>query len=68
MPPCAAERIRAVAINMTTVYELAIKAHCPQVEVLFDPFHVVAKYGREVIDRFRQLTLARSPRTTGDQI
>lgn len=53
LPPGVAERIEAVAIDMTTAYELEIKAHCPQAEVVFDLFHVVAKYGREVIDRVR---------------
>jgi transposase len=53
MPAGAAERIKAVAIDMTTAYELEIKAHCPQAEVVYDLFHVVAKYGREVIDRVR---------------
>ncbi|MDR8038869.1 transposase, partial [Burkholderia cenocepacia] len=33
--------------------ELEIKANCPQAEVVYDLFHVVAKYGREVIDRVR---------------
>lgn len=53
LPAGVAERIEAVAIDMTTSYELEIKAHCPQAEVVFDLFHVVAKYGREVIDRVR---------------
>ncbi len=53
LPAGVAERIEAVAIDMTTAYELEIKARCPQAEVVFDLFHVVAKYGREVIDRVR---------------
>lgn len=53
LPDGVAERIEAVAIDMTTAYELEIKAHCPQAEVVYDLFHVVAKYGREVIDRVR---------------
>lgn len=53
LPAGAAERIEAVAIDMTTAYELEIRAHCPQAEVVYDLFHVVAKYGREVIDRVR---------------
>ena len=53
LPPGAAKRIEAVAIDMTTAYELEIKEHCPQAEVVYDLFHVVAKYGREVIDRVR---------------
>ena len=46
-------RIRAVAINMNTAYELEIRTHCPNAEIVYDLFHVVAKYGREVIDRVR---------------
>lgn len=53
LPEGVAQRIAAVAIDMTTAYELEIKAHCPQAEVVYDLFHVVAKYGREVIDRVR---------------
>lgn len=53
LPDGVAERIEAVAIDMTTAYEREIKAHCPQAEVVFDLYHVVAKYGREVIDRVR---------------
>jgi transposase len=53
LPAGVAEQIEAVAIDMTTAYELEIKAHCPTAEVVFDLFHVVAKYGREVIDRVR---------------
>lgn len=53
LPGGVCERIEAVAIDMTTAYELEIKAHCPRAEIVYDLFHVVAKYGREVIDRVR---------------
>ena len=53
LPDGVAAQIRAVAIDMTTAYELEIKANCPNAEVVYDLFHVVAKYGREVIDRVR---------------
>jgi len=53
LPPGVAQRIKAVAIDMTTAYELEIQDHCPQAEIVYDLFHVVAKYGREVIDRVR---------------
>ncbi len=33
---------------MTTAYELEIKEQCPQAEIVFDLYHVVAKYGREL--------------------
>ncbi|MBB3345562.1 ISL3 family transposase [Luteimonas sp. RC10] len=53
LPAGVAAQIRAVAIDMTTAYELEIQAHCPNAEIVYDLFHVVAKYGREVIDRVR---------------
>lgn len=46
-------RIRAVVMDMSATYELEVREHCPNAEVVFDLFHVVAKYGREVIDRVR---------------
>ena len=45
--------VRAVAMDMNTAYDLEVRAHCPHAEVVYDLFHVVAKYGREVIDRVR---------------
>lgn len=51
LPAGVAEQIRAVAIDMTTAYALEIRAHCPNAEIVYDLFHVVAKDGREVIDR-----------------
>ncbi|WP_162622900.1 ISL3 family transposase [Salinisphaera orenii] len=53
LPAGAAERIEAVAIDMTTAYELENRAHCPNAEIVYDLFHVAAKYGCEVIDRVR---------------
>ena len=46
-------RLRAVAMDMNTAYDLEVKHHCPNAEVVYDLFHVVAKFGREVIDRVR---------------
>ena len=48
---CAA--IQSVAMDMNTALDLEVRHHCPQAEVVYDLFHVVAKYGREVIDRVR---------------
>ena len=47
------ERLQAVVMDMNSAYELEVKAHCPNAQVVFDLFHVVAKYAREVIDRVR---------------
>jgi transposase len=46
-------RLRAVVMDMSATYELEVREHCPYAEVVFDLFHVVAKYGREVVDRVR---------------
>lgn len=45
--------IEAVAMDMNTAFDLEVKQHCPQAHVVYDLFHVIAKYGREVIDRVR---------------
>lgn len=47
------QHIEAVAMDMHTAFDLEVKRHCPQAEVVYDLFHVVARYGREVIDRIR---------------
>lgn len=45
--------IRAVVMDMNAAYDLEVRAWCPNAEVVYDLFHVVAKYGREVMDRVR---------------
>lgn len=47
------EQIEAVAMDMNTAMDLEVQHHCPKARVVYDLFHVVAKYGREVIDRVR---------------
>lgn len=47
------QRLKAVAMDMNGAYEEEVRYQCPLVEIVFDLFHVVAKYGREVIDRVR---------------
>ena len=51
--PDGCRRIQAVAMDMNGAYEAEVKAHCPQARIVYDLFHVVAKYGREVIDKVR---------------
>ncbi|MBK4737904.1 ISL3 family transposase [Noviherbaspirillum pedocola] len=46
-------QLRAAVMDMNTAYDLEVRMHCPQAEIVYDLFHVVAKYGREVIDRVR---------------
>ena len=46
-------RIEAVAMDMNTAYDLEVRQHCPNARVVYDLFHVIAKYGREVVSRVR---------------
>lgn len=45
--------IQAVAMDMNTAYDLEVRQHCPNAQVVYDLFHVISKYGREVIGRVR---------------
>jgi transposase len=47
------KRIQAVAMDMNAGYELEVQAQCPQAKIVFDLYHVVAKFNREVTDRVR---------------
>lgn len=51
--PEGCAQIEAVAVDMNTAFGLEVCRHCPKARVVYDLFHVVAKYGREVIDRVR---------------
>ena len=51
--PKGRKRLRAVAMDMNGAYEEEVRAQCPRAEIVYDLFHVVAKYGREVVDRVR---------------
>jgi transposase len=46
-------QIRAVAMDMSAAYGEEVKARCPNAKIVYDLFHVLAKYGREVVDRVR---------------
>lgn len=46
-------KIEAVAMDMWSAYEEATREHCPNAKIVYDPFHLIAAYGREVIDKVR---------------
>lgn len=46
-------KLRAVVMDMNGSYIEEVKAQCPRAEIVYDLFHVVAKYGRDVIGRVR---------------
>lgn len=45
--------IEAVATDMAAGYGRAVQQACPQAQLVYDLFHVVAKYSREVVDVVR---------------
>lgn len=51
--PDGCRRLKAVAMDMNASYAQEIRLHAPQASIVYDLFHVVAKFGREVIDRVR---------------
>lgn len=51
--PDGCRRIKAVVMDMSAAYANELRVHCPQAEIVYDLFHVVARYGHDVIDRVR---------------
>lgn len=60
---CAA--LEVAVMDMSEAYEQETRAHCPQIAIVYDLFHVVAKFGREVIDRVRVDETNRIARAAG---
>lgn len=51
--PMRCQQIEAVALDMSPAFTAEVQHHCPQAALVYDLFHVVAKYSREVLDRIR---------------
>jgi transposase len=47
------KRLEAVTMDMNGAYEEEVRSHCPDVEIIYDLYHVKAKYNRDVIERVR---------------
>jgi len=45
--------IEAVVMDMWRPYHHEVKVHCPNAVVVYDLFHMVSKFGRDVVDRVR---------------
>jgi len=43
----------AVALDMSLAFTAETQPQCPDAAIVYDLFHVVVNYGREVIDRVR---------------
>ena len=51
--PEGCARLEAVAMDMSAAYEEEVRERCPKAKIVWDLFHVVAKYGREVIGSYQ---------------
>lgn len=63
--PAGCAALEAAVMDMSETYEAETRAHCPQVTIVYDLFHVVAKFAREVIDRVRVDETNRVSRAAG---
>lgn len=51
------QKIEAVAMDMWPAYQTATQQHCPNAEIVFDKFHILAHFAK-VIDNVRKQQLA----------
>lgn len=58
LPPATLASVKAVAIDMSAAYASAIRAACPQAEIVHDKFHVSALLG-QAVDEVRREENAR---------
>jgi transposase len=47
-------QIEAVAMDCWKPYEAAVQKHLPNAEIVWDMFHIIKNYNRDVIDRVRR--------------
>lgn len=57
--PDGCNQLKAVVMDMNGAFEEEVKANAPQASIVYDLFHVVAKYSREVICRVRNAEIRR---------
>lgn len=60
--PAGCAQLDAAVMDMSGAYASEVQTHCPQAAIVYDFFHVVARYGREVIDRVRTAETTRIAR------
>jgi transposase len=48
------QQIEAVAMDCWAAYEGAVKKHLPNAEIVWDMFHIIRNYNKDVIDRVRR--------------
>jgi transposase len=63
--PAGCAALEVAVMDMSEAYERETRAHCPQAAIVYDLFHVVAKFAREVLDRVRVDVTNRIARAAG---
>ena len=51
--PTRCAQIEAVTLDMWRAYTNQVQHYCPKAALVYDAFHLIAKYGLEVVDRVR---------------
>ena len=54
MPQEKIKQIKAVAMDMWDPFIKAVRKHCPQASIVFDKYHLIASYNKDVIDEIRR--------------
>ena len=54
MPKNELNQIKAIAMDMWDPFIKAVKENCPQARIVFDKYHLVASYNRDIIDEVRR--------------
>ena len=47
------QRIKAVGMDMLGSFRAVVQRHCPNARVVYDLFHVVVKYGKQVVQQVK---------------
>jgi transposase len=63
--PAGCAALEVAVMDMNEAYEQETRQHCPQIAIVYDLFHIVAKFGREVVDRVRVDETNRIARAAG---
>ncbi len=53
MPQTKLNQIKAIAMDMWDHFIKSVREHCPQALIIFNKYHFIANYNRDVIDEIR---------------
>ncbi len=47
-------QIKAIAMDMWDLFIKAVRGHCPQAFIVFDKYHLIVSYNRDLVDKIRR--------------